>query len=352
MAINFPSSPTNGQTYTSGEVTYTYNSTKFRWELESIPTGVINLAPTTIQLQGGTGDQGTLSWNTDEQTVDLIQNGSTLQLGQEIQYHVRNNSGATITNGTPVMATGTIGASGRITVSPMASSTKSNVKYFLGIATYDIPTDTDGMITSFGKVRHLNTTGALAHGVETWNDGDILYLDTTNNGYLTKVEPTSGMNVPCAFVIDAETVGTLFVRVTSIDENILASEIAYDNTTSELTATNVQSAIDELETLIGTAGGGSDFTYVLQSSSTTATADSAYVVTTSSGAITITLPASPTSGTKVKIIDNEAQASTNNITVSNNGELIMGSTDPLTVDVDNANFILVFIGGTKGWVIG
>lgn len=35
-----------------------------------------------LQLTGGTGDQGTFSWNSDEWTVDLIQNGTTLQLGQ------------------------------------------------------------------------------------------------------------------------------------------------------------------------------------------------------------------------------------------------------------------------------
>ena len=35
----------------------------------------------SLQLTGGTGDQGKMTWNPDEETVDLIQNGSTLQIG-------------------------------------------------------------------------------------------------------------------------------------------------------------------------------------------------------------------------------------------------------------------------------
>jgi hypothetical protein len=35
-----------------------------------------------------------------------------------------------------------------------------------------------------------------------------------------------------------------------------ASEIIYDNTVSGLTADDVQAAIDELKTLVGTGGGG------------------------------------------------------------------------------------------------
>jgi hypothetical protein len=34
-AIDFPTSPSNGQTLTVGDVTYTYNSTKARWEITS-----------------------------------------------------------------------------------------------------------------------------------------------------------------------------------------------------------------------------------------------------------------------------------------------------------------------------
>ena len=161
----------------------------------------------TIQLSGGADTQGTLSWNTDEETLDLIQNGAILQVGQEIHYHVRNNSGLAISNGTAVMATGTLGASGRITIAPMDGSTPANAKYFLGIATEDIPDGDDGKITHFGKVRGIDTTA--------WGEGNLLWIDPNNAGQLTATEPTNGIKIPTAITINSKTNGTIFVRATN-----------------------------------------------------------------------------------------------------------------------------------------
>ena len=51
---------------------------------------------------------GTLSWNPDEDTMDIRQGSSILQVGQEQQWNVRNNTASTITEGTPVYVTGTL----------------------------------------------------------------------------------------------------------------------------------------------------------------------------------------------------------------------------------------------------
>ena len=54
MAINFPNSPTNGQTYTVNSSTYTYVSAASSWRvLSSITTS--NVYATTIQTQTGAG---------------------------------------------------------------------------------------------------------------------------------------------------------------------------------------------------------------------------------------------------------------------------------------------------------
>lgn len=181
-----------------------------------------------LQLTGGTGTQGTFSWNTDEETVDLIQDGATLQLGQEVQWHCRNNTGSTILNGTPVMATGTLGTSGRITIAPMVSTTQSNAKYFIGIATEDIAAGTDGKVTHFGKVRGIDTSG--------FAEGAVLWLSTTTDATLTATEPTSGMKIACAFVLTSHaTNGTLAVRVSnaeSFDPNTLGTAALEDVGTS------------------------------------------------------------------------------------------------------------------------
>lgn len=182
-------------------------------DLDADENNITNV--TTFQFAGGTGTQGQMSWNSDEETVDLVTNGESINIGQELEYHVRNNSGSTIAKGTPVMSTGTIGASGRITISPLASTTVTNAKYFLGIANESIANNEDGKVLSFGKIRQIDTSGASFTQVEqTWNDGDIIWIDAANDGKLTNVEPTSGMKLPIAFVIDAEENGTLFVRAT------------------------------------------------------------------------------------------------------------------------------------------
>lgn len=168
-------------------------------------TGVFtNLDADTVQLTGGSGAQGTLSWNSDEETLDLIQDGAVLQVGQEIHYHVRNTSGGQITNGTPVMVTGTIGASGRLAIAPMDASDFANEMMYIGVATEDIADGTDGKVTYFGKVRSVNTAG--------FTEGDILYLDPVNPGAFVTTEPSYGIKQPVAIVINAAANGTIFVR--------------------------------------------------------------------------------------------------------------------------------------------
>lgn len=174
------------------------------------------LTAASVTLTGGDAGTGVLSWNVDEETLDLTQDGATLQLGQEVHYHVRNNSGAAIPNGTPVYATGTLGNSGRITVSPFIADGTIPVKFFLGVTTEDIADGTDGKVTDFGKVRGIDTT--------SFSDGDVLYSSSTVAGGLTNVMPTApALSIPVAFVIHSHSNGTLFIRVHPQDENAYAT---------------------------------------------------------------------------------------------------------------------------------
>lgn len=155
---------------------------------------------------GHTVTQGQFAWNADEETADLGLNGAVLQLGQEIHYHVRNNTGSIIPDGTAVMATGTIGGSGRITIAPMDGSNIENSKYFLGITTEDIGVGDDGKVTHFGKIRGINTNA--------YNEGDVLWVSASVLGGLQNTQPTT-IKLPIAFVISKGNNGTIFVRATS-----------------------------------------------------------------------------------------------------------------------------------------
>ena len=161
--------------------------------------------------------QGQVKWNQNESTADLNIGNVTLQLGQEQLVRVRNDHSSTILNGTVVMATGTIGNSGRILVKPY-TGTKELAKSVVGVLTESISVGTDGFVTTFGKVRNIDTTGTAVG--ETWVDGDILYPKPNDSGSLTKIAPTSSeVYMPIAIVIHAHSSGTLFIRASGIDEN-------------------------------------------------------------------------------------------------------------------------------------
>lgn len=161
-------------------------------------------------------EEGLLNWSTQDKTLNLHHaNGVTQQIGQEQYYLARNVSGNTITNGTCVRFSGAqMNGTARILVEPfLADGTYPNL-YVLGIATQDIANNTDGFVTSFGKVRDLDTTGNTVS--EVWSLGDILYAHPTIAGALTKVKPTAPQNVnPTAAVLRVDTTeGEIFVRPT------------------------------------------------------------------------------------------------------------------------------------------
>ena len=100
----------------------------------------------------------------------------------------------------------------------------------------------------------------------------------------------------------------------------------------------------------GEAGGGISWQAV-KSSNFNATAGEGYFIDTSGGAVTATLPASPTLGDEVSFIDYAATADTNNITIARNGSNILAAAEDLTVATERAGFTLVFTDSTQGWIL-
>jgi hypothetical protein len=82
----------------------------------------------------------------------------------------------------------------------------------------------------------------------------------------------------------------------------------------------------------------------------TAVAGEGYFVNTTGGAITITLPASPSVGDEVDIVDSRAQFSTNNVTINRNSSNIEGSAANETLSDVNAKKKYVYSGSTRGWI--
>lgn len=158
-----------------------------------------------------------VQWNSDDGTIDVgLFNGVVMQVGQEMFYYVKNTSGVTISDGDSVMATGTVGASGKLTVSKAVADGTVPAHFMLGVATQNILPNAFGYVTSFGLVRGINTTGS-PYG-ETWADGDLLYFNPSVVGGLTNIQPVAPqLKTPQAIVVTAGTggSGSIFVRMST-----------------------------------------------------------------------------------------------------------------------------------------
>ena len=88
---------------------------------------------------------------------------------------------------------------------------------------------------------------------------------------------------------------------------------------------------------------------IISSNGTTMATQNAYFVTTSAGAITLTLPSSPAVGAEIHVFDSTGNAPTNNITVANNGSNINGQSTTLLIDKAYAGVTLIYVGSAYGW---
>ena len=105
-------------------------------------------------------------------------------------------------------------------------------------------------------------------------------------------------------------------------------------------------------TATGDFPGGIDWSSTPKTADFTAVAGKGYFIDTSSSAITVTLPSSPSAGDLISMLDYKGNASNNNITIEPNGSKIGGNTTDYDgkVSTDNLGFTLIYSDGTQGWV--
>jgi hypothetical protein len=82
----------------------------------------------------------------------------------------------------------------------------------------------------------------------------------------------------------------------------------------------------------------------------TAVSSEGYFINTTSGAITATLPASPSAGAIVAFKDYAATFATNNLTIGRNSSNIQGAATDSLLSTNRASVVLVYVDATKGWL--
>jgi len=159
---------------------------------------------------------GQLNWNSEAGTIDLgLTDDLTIHLGQSVLFRVKNSTGSTITKGEAVYASGVLGGGQIIQVAPFVADESIDEVRFIGLMTDDLANGEDGFVNHFGHIKNVDlrtSNTVLNPNGETWNIGDILFVDDSSAGGLTKVQPKDDIYV--AFVLADGQNGELFVRIT------------------------------------------------------------------------------------------------------------------------------------------
>ena len=185
-------------------------------------------------------------------------------------------------------------------------------------------------VTTSGLADDSITSAKVANGVISAAD--------VADGTLTVAKLTSTLDLSS---------NTVTLPNTSVTNDMLAGSIANAKLVNSSVTVNGSSVAlgGSVDISAGTAW------QTEKTTSFTAVAGEGYFVNTTSGAITVTLPASPSLGDEVSIIDASGTADTNNITVGRNSENIQGTAADLTISTERAAFTLVYFNSTQGWLL-
>lgn len=100
-----------------------------------------------------------------------------------------------------------------------------------------------------------------------------------------------------------------------------------------------------VDTTIKSIGGGGGVTYSRYTSNITATDNQGIIADTTSGSFTVTLPATPSTGAQVYIVDGN-NWSINNLTIARNGSTIENIAEDMVIDIGGVAITFIYDGTT------
>jgi hypothetical protein len=216
-----------------------------------------------------------------------------------------------------------------------------------GTAAYSLAVDSSGniieeaagggasaTITTRSTTTANATTTVFALGA-TPNGGSTSFVDVFVDGVYQEIgtySVTGTTNITFGAALPS---GVTVETKTTADYNVGAAVDTVSLGQSNITG-NVDLRINPIEVPSGTTPAGA--------------ANSLYIFTSTTGSIsTLTLPASPTSGDSIKISNIGGLA---NVIATSGTDKIMGQAGPMTIDVTNAAFELIWSNiAAQGWII-
>ena len=209
-----------GNTTIQGSLTVTGNTSLQIVSATSVYTNYIDFFTGTTDPTPVAGrvyydsSENALSYYPSTPNMDV-----TLNIGQETLVRVHNTTGSIILNGQACNINGTA-FDGHPSVVLADASGSGSTSIVSGIATHDIPVNSDGFITNFGLVRDLSITGVTV--------GSIIYLSDTNPGGFiydtSSLEFSSRVNRIGRVIITGVTGATIFVNIENENTSFSLSE--------------------------------------------------------------------------------------------------------------------------------
>lgn len=174
---------------------------------------VLHFNPTTLTALSNIGD---VRFSDESKTLEVkVSDTVSIQLGQETQARVKNNTGVLISNGQVVYIDS---ASGANPLAKIATTADPDIaQRTFGMATEDIAINGFGAITTEGLVRDVNTSA--------FSEGAMLWLST--NGSITTTEPVAPTpKISIGMVLRSNAInGVIYVKIRAIARNSKLSDV-------------------------------------------------------------------------------------------------------------------------------
>jgi len=229
----------------------------------------------------------------------------------------------------------------------MASSTSSDLKLEL-IATGEKSGSWGGITNTNLEILEQAASGYLALAVGSSDVALALTSFATSNGknLYYKLTGTLAANRTVTMPSSAE-------RVFIVEDATARSSSNYTLTVKTVSGNGITIPVKSKMVLYsdGTNIHSGPMTkgYVTVTAAYTAVAGDQIMANTTGGAITVTLPASPSTGDEVSFLDARGTFNSNNLTIGRNSQPIEGAAADDVLSTAGQSITLVYVDSTRGW---
>ena len=318
----------------------------------------LNAAGTGVNTTPLTVDDGALTGSAQNRVIILgAVSPQAITGAKTVTFPLLTETFYFIKNSTSGAHTVTLKAESGSGATVVFSATDKGYKavYLDGVATntgvIEIPLSTAGTVTETGTQTLTNktlTSPKIGTSILDTSGNELFKLTATGSAVneltyanaATGNKPTftaSGGDTNIGVSIQPKGTGTVTL------DNLTFP--AADGSADQVLTTNGSGVLSFVDNSGGTSW------QAVKTGTYTAVAGEGIFANTTSGAWTLTLPASPAIGDEVSVVDYAGTFDTNNLTIGRNSKNIQGSAADLTVATERAGFTLVFTDNTQGWLL-